>query len=108
MHTKYEVSIAYGSKVIAKVNVDNRQTDKQTGRQTGQKQYAPTIRSRGINIVQHIALKYTSLSMIKRKRSDLVLWQKPLHQQKLQKGKVSTQTTPQKQFDYTAVGCGPT
>ena len=43
MHTKYEVSISYGSKVIAKVKVDNRQTyrqtDKQTDRQTGQKQY---------------------------------------------------------------------
>ena len=32
----------------------------------------------------------------KRKRSDSVLWQKPLHQQKRQKGKVTTQTTPQK------------
>ena len=34
--------------------------------------------------------------MRKRKRSDSVLWQKPLHQQKCQKGKVTTQTTPQK------------
>ena len=32
----------------------------------------------------------------KRKRSDPVLWQKPLHQQKCRKGKVTTQTTPQK------------
>ena len=32
----------------------------------------------------------------KRRRSDPVLWQKPLHQQKYQKGKVTTQTTPQK------------
>ena len=32
----------------------------------------------------------------KRKRSGSVLWQKPLHQQKCQKGKVTTQTTPQK------------
>ena len=32
----------------------------------------------------------------KRKRSDSVIWQKPLHQQKCQKGKVTTQTTPQK------------
>ena len=31
----------------------------------------------------------------KRRRSDPVLWQKPLHQQKCQKGKVTTQTTPQ-------------
>ena len=45
MHAKYKVSIPYGSKVIAKVKVDNRQTDrqtdKQTNRQTGEKQYAP-------------------------------------------------------------------
>ena len=32
----------------------------------------------------------------KRRRSDSVIWQKPLHQQKCQKGKVTTQTTPQK------------
>ena len=32
----------------------------------------------------------------KRRRSDPVLWQKPLHQQKCQKGKVTTQITPQK------------
>ena len=32
----------------------------------------------------------------KRKRSDSVPWQKPPHQQKCQKGKVTTQTTPQK------------
>ena len=32
----------------------------------------------------------------KRKRSASVLWQKPLHQQKCQKGKVTTETTPQK------------
>ena len=31
----------------------------------------------------------------KRKRSDSVLWQKPLHQRKCRKGKVTTQTTPQ-------------
>ena len=28
MHAKYEVSISYGSKVIAKVKVDNRHTDR--------------------------------------------------------------------------------
>ena len=43
MHSKYEVSIFYGSKVIAKVKVDYRQTDKQTG----QKQYAPDHSIRG-------------------------------------------------------------
>ena len=35
MHAKYTVSISYGTKVIANVKVDN----KQTNRQTGQKQY---------------------------------------------------------------------
>ena len=35
MHAKYEVSItSYGSKVIAKVKVDNRQTNRQTDRKT--------------------------------------------------------------------------
>ena len=34
--------------------------------------------------------------MTKRRRSDPVLWQKPLHQQKCQMGKVTTQTTLQK------------
>ena len=51
MHAKYEVSIPYGSKVIAKVKVDNRQTnrqtDRQTDKQTGQKQYAPDHSIRG-------------------------------------------------------------
>ena len=32
MHAKYEVSISYGSKVISKVKVDNRQTNRQTNR----------------------------------------------------------------------------
>ena len=36
-----EVPISYSSKVIAKVKVDNRQTNKQIDKQTGQKQYAP-------------------------------------------------------------------
>ena len=56
MHAKYEVSISYGSKIIAKVKVDNRQTnkqtdkqtDRQTDKQTGQKQYAPDHSIRGI------------------------------------------------------------
>ena len=55
MHAKYEVSISYGSKIIAKVEVDNRQTDKQTDRQTnrqtdrqrGQKLYASDHSIRG-------------------------------------------------------------
>ena len=34
MHGKYEVSISYGSKGIAKVEVDNRQTNKQADKQT--------------------------------------------------------------------------
>ena len=32
----------------------------------------------------------------KKKKSDSVLWQTPLHQQKCQKGNITTQTTPQK------------
>ena len=55
MHVKYEVSISYGSKVIAKVKVDNRQTDRQTNRQTDKQtnrqdknNMPPIIRSRGI------------------------------------------------------------
>ena len=48
MHAKYEVSTSNGSKVIANVKVDNRQTDRQTNKQTGQKQYAPDHSIRGI------------------------------------------------------------
>ena len=44
MHTKYEVSIFYGSKVTAKVKVDNRQTDKQIDRQD-KNNMPPIIRS---------------------------------------------------------------
>ena len=47
MHAKYEVSISYGSKVIAKVKVDNRQTNKQTDRQD-KNNMPPIIRSGGI------------------------------------------------------------
>ena len=36
------------------------------------------------------------LQRTKRRRSDPVLWQKPLYQQKCQRDKVTTQTTPQK------------
>ena len=43
-----------------------------------------------------ISLTLRIITKRKRKRSDSVLWQKPLHQQKCQKGKVTTQTTPQK------------
>ena len=43
MHAKYEVSTSNGSKVIANVKVDNRQTNKQAG----QKQYAPDHSIRG-------------------------------------------------------------
>ena len=51
MHAKYEVSISYGSKVLAKIKVynrqTNRQTDRQTDRQAGQTQYAPDHSIRG-------------------------------------------------------------
>ena len=55
MHAKYEVSISYGSKVIAKVKVDNRQKDRQTDRQIDKQtnrqdknNMPPIIRSGGI------------------------------------------------------------
>ena len=47
MHAKYEVSTSNGSKVIANVKVDNRQTDKQTNRQD-KNNMPPIIRSGGI------------------------------------------------------------
>ena len=49
MHAKYEVSISNGSKVIANVKVDNRQTDRQTNRQD-KNNMPPIIRSGGIKI----------------------------------------------------------
>ena len=46
---------------------------------------------------EHVCYWYTYIYIWrKRKRSDSVLWQKPLHQQKCQKGKETTQTTLQK------------
>ena len=42
----------------------------------------------------HCAIIY--IKNTERKRSHWVLWQRPLHQQKCQKGNVTTQTTPQK------------
>ena len=52
MHAKYEVYISYGSKVIAKVKVDNRQTNKQTERQTDRTKTIcpPIIRSGGAHL----------------------------------------------------------
>ena len=47
MHAKYEVSISYGSKVIVEVKVDNRQTNRQTDKPKGQKQYVPDHSIRG-------------------------------------------------------------
>ena len=52
-----------------------------------------------ILLVIRLWLTYCENIGTKRRRSDPVLWQKPLHQQKCQKGKVTTQTTPQKKFD---------
>ena len=37
---KYKFSVSYGSKVIAKVKVSSRQTNKHANRQTGRKRYA--------------------------------------------------------------------
>ena len=49
MHAKYEVSTSNGSKVIANVKVDNRQTNKQTNRQN-KNNMPPIIQSGGIKI----------------------------------------------------------
>ena len=40
MHANYETSIFYGSKLIANVKIDKRQSERQTNKQTRQKQYA--------------------------------------------------------------------
>ena len=51
-----------------------------------------------INLIHQFKSGWIAYKHCKTKRSisDPVLWQKPLHQQKCQKGKVTTQTTPQK------------
>ena len=43
MHAKHEVSISYGSKVIAKVKVDNIQTNKQTSSGQNKNNMSPII-----------------------------------------------------------------
>ena len=57
MHAKYEVSTSKGSKVIAKVKVDNTQTDKQTDRQNNM---PPIVRSGGIKIHKDIKSRICS------------------------------------------------
>ena len=68
MHSKYEVSTSNGSKVIANVKVDNRQTNKQTDRHTNKqtntqtdrtKQYAPdhSIRGHKNTVMYHFDYK---------------------------------------------------
>ena len=67
MHAKYEVSISYGSKVIAKVKVDNRQTNRQTDKQTDRQDknnMPPIIRSGGIKIHVAVADKTTEGCLI--------------------------------------------
>ena len=71
MHAKYEVSISNGSKVIAKVKVDNRQTDRQTNRQTNRQtdredknNMPPIIRSGGIKTGKYILLLHIMTSFI--------------------------------------------
>ena len=49
-----------------------------------------------VNLWNMITIASTRFIVTKKKRSDSVLWQKPLLQQKCQNGKVTTQTTPQK------------
>ena len=48
MQAKYDISISYGSKVIANVKVDiDKQTDRQANKHAGQKRYAPGHSIRG-------------------------------------------------------------
>ena len=61
MHAKYEVSISYGSKDIAKVKVDNRQTDKQTDRQD-KNNMPPIIRYGGIRIWSNLDLLHPEIN----------------------------------------------
>ena len=68
MHAKYEVSISYGSKVIVKVKVDNRQTNKQTG----QKQYTPDHSIQGH--VRNKSFNEFSSSILLHKMPKLYLW----------------------------------
>ena len=65
MHAKYEVSISYGSKVIAKVKVDNRQIDKQTDRQD-KNNMPPIIRSGGIKNSKFYNKTFLSLILAKK------------------------------------------
>ena len=96
---QYEVAISYGSKVIAKVKVDNRQTDKQTDRQTNRQTNKQTDRTKTI-------CPRSFDPGLKNKRYDSVLWQKPLQPQKNPKRSVTTQKCHQKLRLHN--DCGPT
>ena len=55
--------------------------------------------AKSFRLANRINRRFFKISIqTKRRRSDPVLWQKPLHQQKCQKGKVTTQTPPQKSY----------
>ena len=56
MHAKYKVSVSYGSKVIAKIKVNNRQTNKHTKRQD-KNNMPPIIQSGGIKRMLLFSLK---------------------------------------------------
>ena len=64
MHAKYEVSISYSSKIIAKVKVDNVQTNRQTdktSRQTDRtKAICPdhSIRGHKKYVVGHVMVSF--------------------------------------------------
>ena len=64
MYAKYEVSISYGSKVIAKVKVDNRQTDRQDKNNMPPIIRPPIIRFGGIKIEGvRISLEFFKISI---------------------------------------------
>ena len=66
MHAKYQVSICNGSKVMAMLKLSsNKQTNvtnRQTNKQTGQKQYAPQILSGGGGIKKGMSIQATSIA----------------------------------------------
>ena len=78
MHAKYEVSTSNGSQIKAKVKVDDRQTN----RQTGQKQYTPDHSIRGIKIKEDFCEHLNSQKLNFYMSSPDILWTKSnLHYQ---------------------------
>ena len=60
MHTIYEVSVSYGSKVIANVTVDNKQTDR-----LDKNNMPPIIRSGGIKVLARSGIRTRDFPLMK-------------------------------------------